>query len=213
MERLITSIVLVLTVLTFSAHAQNASPSPTNYLELRVATSGKGLSYGYVEYSKRFGKDNRIVFDNYMNHSPGQDEISNGLGYDFKVKSKNDKVDLVFTPAIYNTIGRTGGEWGITAGLQVIGQVQGLNVSAFVGHFEPFKGSTKRYTFGDSVDASKPISKHVEIGASLEFFQQSGNWNPLIGPILKFNDKQGSWSVLYRVGHNQEVQLRRTFSF
>lgn len=212
MKSLLLSVLITL-VCVVSTIAQESAPAPTEYVELRAATSGRGVSYGFAEYTKRFGKNKDLVWDNVLIHTPGQDELFTGFGLDFKVKSEAKHIDLTLTPTVYGIVARSNNEKGIAIGITVAGQVKKLNVSAFIGHFQPITGSTPHYTFGDSVDATTPVSTHWEAGASFGFFCQNGSCNPLIGPLVKRNDKRGSWSVLFRTGYEKEFQMRRTFNF
>jgi len=215
MKSIVISFLIVLSAITAAAQQPSPSPTPipTNYAELRAGTSGHGLSYGFAQYSKRFGQNDRWVWDNFLIHTPGQEEFLTGLGYDFKVKSEKHHIDLIVTPTLYGVVGRNENEAGLAIGGTIVGPVKRVNVSAFIAHFVRLRGSVPDYTFGDSIDATTAISKNWEAGGSLGFFCQSGSCGKLAGPMVKRSDGHGSWGAMFRVGSDKEFQFRRTFIF
>jgi hypothetical protein len=184
-----------------NSHAQN---SPQNYIELRGAGSENGF-YRYMEFSHAFR--NRAMLDVVYIGVPGQNELYAGFGYRLRATST-----LTVTPLLYAAVGKESGQRGVVVGTLVVGTVQNWSINSFWAHFEPIAGSVPRYTFLDSLDVSRKI-RQWEVGVSAGFLQVSGEWNPLVGPVVIHNDKWGSWRLYGRGGSASEVRVSRTFSF
>lgn len=113
---------------------------------------------------------------------------------------------------LYSVVGSNGQVGAMLAALPSV-QYKRVKANAFVGLFLPASGQVHRYIVVDSLDTTIALNKRFEVGGSLGLFLQDGSTNPQIGPVLKINDKHGSWAISYRTGTGRELRVTRTFSF
>ena len=171
-----------------------------HYLEVR----GANTEYRYFDWNYTFS--NSIVLDGFYVGMPGSNEFNLGGGYAVKPSSS-----LTITPLIYAVIGKEGGQRGIKLAVLVALDKGGWRLNAFLGQFARLSGEVGGYQVLDTLDASRVIGRRWEIGLSSGFFHANQDWNPQVGPLAKFNDRLGSWSVSYRFGPQNEFRAGRTF--
>lgn len=186
-------------VLALAGPARNASAQTE--VELRAATT----RYRFVEISRSF--DNGVVFDGLYTGEPGLDEAYVGLGYDV---SSSDRSSVV--PILYAVLGSQYGERGATLGLLAdVDHTKGHFV-LFAGHYWPARGEIGGYTFVDSLDLTRKVGRW-EVGASAAAFEDEGDIVRVAGPIVKFNDRFGTWAAAARLGDETEFRVVRTLAF
>lgn len=187
------SVLLLFSLLCRQALAQH-------YLEVR----GASTEYRYFDWNYTF--PNSAVVDAFYVGVPGSNEFNLGGGYSLKPFPS-----LTVTPLVYAVIGMEGGQRGIKLAVLVALDKQGWRLNGFVGQYIRLSGDVGNYQVLDTLDASRVIGRRWEIGMSNGFFHADGEWNPQVGPLLKLNDRFGSWSVSYRFGPQNELRAGRTF--
>ncbi|OGE77826.1 MAG: hypothetical protein A2751_02140 [Candidatus Doudnabacteria bacterium RIFCSPHIGHO2_01_FULL_46_14] len=164
---------------------------------------GTNTKYRYIDAAYSF--KNNIMLDGFYLGVPGENQIHAGAGYNIKPSEH-----FTITPAVYMTRSKEG-ETGIKAALLVNGSLGRWKTNAFLGKHKSLK-SLPSYTFLDALELARSV-KQFEIGVSTGFVHMERNWNPLVGPVVKFNDKSGAWSLSVRSGSETEIRLTRTFNF
>ena len=205
MKRWKTAVLAVLAAaLAADARAQAAPP---NYVELRGAVNGDGDFYRYAEYTRFF--ESGLTLDSVYIGVPGQNELYLGAGYGFKLTPT-----LTLTPLGYAVVGLDGetDQFGLAAGVFMVGTAGPWGVYMFTGYFEPISGSVPRYFFVDSLDVSRRFGKW-ELGVSTGHYVIEGDWSALVGGVLVHNDAHGAWRLLVRGGSAFEARLVRTLAF
>jgi len=177
-----------------SAVAQNA-------LEVR----GADTKYRFADWSYTFR--NSAVLDLFYVGVPGSNEFNLGGGYVIRLRPS-----LTAIPLLYAALGKEGGQRGIKVAVLVLWERAGWKANAFFGHFEPFSGSVDRYQVLDTLDFTRVIRGPWEMGISSGFFHTDGTWSPLVGPVLRINDRYGAWSISYRFGPQYEFRVGRVLA-
>jgi hypothetical protein len=182
-----------------------AGPAPPasaqTEVELRAATS----RYRFVEISRSFNSG--VVFDGLYTGEPGLDEAYVGLGYDL---SSSDRTS--FVPILYAVFGSEYGERGATLGFLADVDHATWHLVLFAGHYWPARGEIGGYTFVDSLDLTRKFGRW-EAGASAAAFEDEGDILRVAGPVLKLNDRLGTWAAAARFGDESEFRLVRTLAF
>jgi hypothetical protein len=173
-----------------------------HYLEARAANT----DYRYFDWNYTF-PDSAII-DVFYVGAPDSNEFDLGGGYGFKPKPS-----LVIAPMAYAVIGKEAGQRGVKVALLLMFEKSGWEINSFLGHFMPIAGDVERYQVLDTLDASRVVHGPFEVGISNGFFHLGGKWNPQTGPLLKLNDRFGSWYVSYRLGPQNELRFSRNFTF
>ncbi len=182
-----------------------APAAAQNYVEARLGHSRNG-TYRYVDYNHTF--KNRLVADVLYFGAPGQNEAYFGAGY--QVRSG---ASFTLTPLFYGVVGKENREAGLAAGAVFGASIaEQWNVGGFFGTFWPLRGSVPRYTYLDTLDATRKFSSW-EAGVSTGFYRIAGSWNPLAGPVVVKNDGAGAWRFSVRGGTAPEIRLTRTVTF
>jgi hypothetical protein len=205
MTRVLTA--LTAAALLGAAPGARAQAAPPNYVELRGGVNGDGDFYRYAEYTRFFS--NGITLDSVYIGVPGQNELYLGAGYGIKLTPT-----LTLTPLGYAVVGLDGetDQFGLAAGIFVVGTAGPWGVYMFTGYFEPISGSVPRYFFVDSLDVSRRLGKW-ELGVSTGHYVIEGDWTALVGGVLVHNDSHGAWRLLVRGGSAFEARLVRTLAF
>ena len=172
-----------------------------NFLEARVADT----EYRYVDWNYTF-KSGAVV-DAFYVGVPGSNEFNLGGGYVFKRGS------LTLTPLLYFVVGKEGSQRGVKAALLAAFDKDGWKLLSFVGHYAPISGSVGSYQVLDTLDLTRTIGAHWEVGVQAGFFRAEGAWNTQVGPVVKLNDRLGAWAVSYRFGDEKEFRVGRVLMF
>jgi hypothetical protein len=188
-------LVIVLLLMPRLAHAQH-------YVEVRGADS----KYRFADWNYTFS--NSAVVDLFYVGVPGSNEFNLGGGYAVKAGAS-----LTITPLVYAVIGKEGAQRGIKTAVLVAFERSGWRLNSFFGHFTRVSGTVGRYQVLDTLDFTRTLRTHWELGVSSGFFHSEGTWGPQIGPLLKHNDRLGSWAVSYRFGPQREFRISRVFVF
>lgn len=176
-----------------------------DFVEVRAGITKDGVTYRYIDYNHTF--KNKLVVDIAHYGAPGQNELWVGAGYNVK----NEQFSGVISG--YLVVGKENKQVGLGLASFGGGKVSKANVVYQVYSFIPTKGSVKRYLAVDSLDVTGNISKKVEIGGSAGMFLTGKNTNFIAGPMVKINDKVGSWNFSIRGGAYTEFRIGRTFNF
>ncbi len=171
-----------------------------HYLEVR----GASTEYRYFDWNYTFS--NSIVLDTFYVGVPGSNEFNLGGGYALKPSPS-----LTITPLVYAVIGKEGGQRGIKLAVLAALDKDGWRLNAFLGQYARLSGEVGGYQVLDTLDVSRVVCRRWEIGMSGGFFHADREWNPQVGPLIKFNDHLGAWSVSYRFGPQNEFRAGRTF--
>lgn len=186
-----------LMILLFAASAALAQ----NLIELRGANN----QYRFADFLHTF-KNNAVV-DAYYIGVPGANEINLGIGYQFKIRS------LTLIPMAYAASVKEGprvaAKFGLIGGLETGAWKSGF----YFAHMLPLQDGYPNYRVLDTLDMTRKLGQRFELGGSLGFFHQEGKWNPQYGPIVKLNDKHGSFIFSFRVGTGIEARLTRVWTF
>lgn len=193
MKKLLLSLLFLL--LPFSGFAQN-------FVEIR----GASTRYRYAEFNHTFS--NHAVFDFYYVGVPGSNEFDLGGGYNIRLKK-----NLTLTPLIYAAIAKENEDRGLKLALLLNYEGKLWKINCFIAEYTKLAGKTTHYQVLDTLDLTRTIARHWEVGLSHGFFLQDSQWNPQTGPILKRNDTRGSWAVPYRFGPQNEFRIGRTFTY
>ena len=190
-------LVLVLVAVCFAGRHCAAQ----NMFEVRGADS----KYRYVDYNYTFHCS--AVVDLFYIGVPGSNEFNFGGGYGFKFGK------LTLTPLLYAVIGKESGQRGIKIALLASFDKSGWKLNSFLAQYAPVSGGVSQYQVLDTLDFTRALGKRFELGLSTGFFHSGGAWNPQTGPIVKLNDRYGSWAASYRFGPQNEFRLGRVFIF
>lgn len=181
------------------------SVSAQDYVEVRGGFTKDGLTYRYVDYNHTFKND--VVVDIAHYGSPGQNELWIGAG---KYVKFNDIFSATF--AAYLVAGKESKQLGPAISSWGSGGSKKVGVSYQTYAFFPIKGGVKKYLAIDSLDITYKASKKVEIGSSMGMYWVGSNKNLIAGPILRINDKLGSFNFSVRGGAYTEFRVGRTFN-
>ena len=172
-----------------------------NIVELR----GADTKYRFADWNHTF--KNSAVIDLFYVGVPGSNEFNLGGGYAFKLGK------WTVNPLIYAVLGKEGSQRGMKLALLLLFEKDGWKLNSFLGHYARISGDVQSYQLLDTLDFSKVVGKRWELGISNGFFHAGGMWNPQIGPLLKLNDRWGSWGASYRFGPQREFRATRLFAF
>ena len=170
-------------------------------VELRASST----HYRFADFSHTFASG--AVVDVLYLGADGSDELYAGAGYQWKISKA-----VVLTPLLYGVAGKQAGERGVVAGAILSVDTGGWKTVGFIGNFFRLAGDVPDYFFLDTLDATRVLGRW-ELGVSSGFFRQSGDWNPLVGPVVKRNDSRGSWALSARFGSDTDVRLVRVLTF
>lgn len=170
-------------------------------LEMRVAST----EYRFVDLNRSF--DSGLVFDALYTGEPGMDEVHVGLGYDLSSSERSSMI-----PIVYAGFGRQYGERGATLGALIYVERDKTRFQTFFGHFFPIRGEVSAYTFVDNLDWTRVI-RSFEIGASASAYEYEGEIIKVVGPVFKWNDRQGIWAASARFGDDSELRVVRSLAF
>lgn len=189
-------------VATVSAFAQS------NFVEVRGGVTKDGFDYRYIDYIYTFKNDTFVEATYYGGIH--LNEVWVGAG-----KTKKFKDDSEVSIAGYFVAGKEGSEKYTGVGAAVFGstKVKKANISFQTYGFVPIKGEVKKYLAVDSFEVTTNLGKRVEVGGSTGMFWIGKEADYIVGPVVKFNDKYGSWSVSIRGGTYTEFRVGRTFNF
>ncbi len=183
--------------------------SAEDIVEFRLATS----QYGLVDWMRVFRS--KIATDLYYIRVPGNNELNACGGY---ALPKFHGLDLI--PFACATSAKEDREFGFKFPVSGLYHAGAYKADIYFAHFVPLRGDVVSYDILDSGNFTRGVGKLIdediwrwEIGASTNFFHQDGAWNPLIGPLLRRNDKHGFWAVSFLSGVSQEVRFIRLFKF
>lgn len=174
--------------------------SAQHYLEARLAHP----TYRYVDWNYTFSS--AVVVDLFYVGVPGSNELNLGGGYGFKPAST-----FTVAPLVYAVFADEGDQRGVKIAVLAAFEKDGWKASAFLAHFERMAGAVEDYQVLDSLDATRTIGPHFELGISGGFFRAGGEWNALIGPLARWNDDHGYWALSYRFGDDNELRAARVF--
>jgi|GEM_PF-4006333 len=169
--------------------------------------------YRYVDWSHSFS--NKLLTDVTYVGGPGYNEMNACLGYFFSFGS------LSVTPLLCGTMVKETSGVGIKLAAMVSCEKGRLKADAFYARLQGFKGVSSYdvldtgnmvWSLGKQL-SPKSHTRRWETGVSTGFFRQGGKWNPQYGPLLRRNDRLGSWGVSYRTGSANELRFIRTFTF
>jgi hypothetical protein len=170
-------------------------------LEMRAAST----EYRFVDINRSF--DSGLVFDALYTGEPGMDEVHVGLGYDVSSSERSSVI-----PIVYAGFGRQYGERGATLGALIYVERDKARFQAFFGHFFPIRGEVSAYTFVDTLDWTRVI-RSFEVGASASAYEYEGEIVKVLGPVFKWNDRQGTWAASARFGDDSELRVVRSLAF
>ncbi len=175
--------------------------SAQHYLEFR----GADTRYRFADWS--FSFKNSAVVDVFYVGVPGSNEFNLGLGYAIR------KGQLSVTPLAYAVLGKEGGQRGVKLALLVSFGKDGWKLNGFLGHYAPLSGEVPQYQVLDTLDFTRSFAQSWEAGVSSGFFHTDQSWSPQIGPVLKRNDRLGSWAISWRFGPQREIRAVRVLAF
>ena len=167
--------------------------------EVRAADT----KYRYADFAYTF--NNRMMLEVFYFGIPGANDLNVGAGYLVKPSSR-----ISLTPALY-AVKTKEGEAGLKLGLTFSASNKNWKLNSFVAKHWSVKNFSS-YSFADPIELTKVIDR-LEFGVSAGFTHLDHQWNPLIGPVVKFNDKVGNWSLSVRGGSARELRFGRTFNF
>ncbi len=173
-----------------------------NAVEIRGADS----KYRFVDWT--FPAYKSFVVDLFYVGVPGSNEFNLGGGYTLKPSPS-----LIVVPLVYAVIGKEGGQRGIKIAALVLFEKAGWKANVFLAHFAPLSGEVSRYQVLDTGDLTRTFWKRWEAGISNGFFHAGGSWSPQVGPLVKLNDRLGSWGLSYRFGPQRELRATRVILF
>jgi hypothetical protein len=172
-----------------------------NMFEGRLADT----KYRYVDWNSTF--KNGAVVDVFYIGVPGSNELNLGGGYVFK------QGHLTLTPLVYAVFGKEDSQRGVKVALLAAFDKDGWKLLSFLGHYAPISGAVGSYQVLDTLDFTRTIGAHWEVGVQAGFFHAEGAWNTQIGPLVKLNDRLGAWAVSYRFGDQNEFRVGRVLMF
>jgi hypothetical protein len=170
-------------------------------LEMRAAST----EYRYVDLNRSF--DSGLVIDALYTGEPGMDEVHLGMGYDVSSSERSSVI-----PIVYASFGRQYGERGAILGTLIYVERDKARFQCFVGHFFPMRGEISAYTFVDTLDWTRVV-RSFEIGASASAYEYEGEIVKILGPVFKWNDRQGTWAASARFGDDSELRVVRSLTF
>ena len=172
-----------------------------NYLEFR----GADTKYRFADWSYTF--KNSAVVDVFYVGVPGSNEFNVGGGYAFR------KGRLSVTPLAYAVLAKESRQRGIKLAVLVAFEKDGWKLNSFLGHFAPITGDVPQYQVLDTLDFTRSFAGRWEAGVSTGFFRVDGAWDPQTGPVVKRNDRYGSWALSWRFGPRNELRAVRVLAF
>lgn len=178
-----------------------APAAAQHYVEFR----GADTKYRFLDWSYTF--KNAAVVDLFYVGVPGSNEFNLGGGYSFR------RGRFSVTPLAYAVLGREGGQRGVKLALLVSFEKDGWKLNSFLGHYAPLSGDVSRYQVLDTLDFTRSFAGRWEAGISNGFFRAERSWNPQSGPVVKRNDRFGSWALSWRFGPQNEVRAVRVIAF
>ncbi len=187
-------VLLVIAVIGIPAAAEDL-------IEIRYADT----HYRYADWLHTF--HNSVVTDVFYDGVPGFNEFNFGGGYTFKIKK------LSVSPLLYAVVGKESSQRGLRLGLLATFDIEGWKLVSYISHFAPISGGVSHYQCLDTLDFTRVVSKRWEVGLQSGFFHSQGSWSPQNGPLVKRNDRYGSWSLSYRFGPQRELRAGRVFAF
>ncbi len=178
-------------------------------LEFRAATS----QYGFGDWMRIY--KNKISTDLYYVRVPGNNEFNACGGYALPKFS-----GISITPFACATVAKEDREFGLKFPVSVVFQTGTFKADIYYGHFVPLRGDVSAYDILDSGNFTRSFGQIIgdgvwrwETGISTNFFHQDGAWNPLIGPLLRRNDKYGFWAVSLLSVTSTELRFSRVITF
>ena len=195
------SLAILAAAVVLAALPRPARAEVETEIEMRVAST----EYRFVDLNRSY--DSGLVFDALYTGEPGMDEFHVGLGYDL---SSSERSSLI--PIVYAGFGRQYGERGATLGALIYVERDKARFQCFLGHFFPIRGEVSAYTFVDTLDWTRAV-RRFEVGASASAYRYEGEIVRLIGPVLKWNDRQGTWAASARFGDDSELRVVRSLAF
>lgn len=190
-------LVVMFATLTVPTFAQ------ANYVELRGSKF-----YQFADFTRTI--NDKVVIDFYYIRTAGQDQGFAGVGRTLKLDDSGS-INIL----IYGVVG-SHSQAGVMPAILIPSLKKGrIKTTAFLGWFIPVKGEVKQYLVLDTWDTTVEVTKKLDLGISVGFFLQDGNWNQQAGPMARLNlDKLGSWAVSQRWGPGgKELRFSRTFVF
>ena len=176
-----------------------ARPAPAqHFFEARGADS----KYRYFDWNYTFA--NSGIVDLFYVGVPGSNEFNLGGGYGFQPGH-----GWTIAPLAYAVLGKESAQRGVKIALLVACDWGGWKLNSFLGHYASLAGDVESYQVLDTLDVTRVIRRRVDLGISSGFFHAGGSWNPQVGPVFKWNDRLGSWSVSYRFGPQRELRFGR----
>ena len=169
-----------------------------HYFEVRIADP----QYRYFDWNYTFS--NSAIVDLFYVGVPGSDEFNLGGGYGFKPSPS-----LTVAPLVYGVFAEEGSQRGVKIAVLASFEKDAWKAIGFLAHFARVSGEVGNYQVLDTLDGVRGIGPHLEIGLSGGFFHADHAWNTLIGPLLRWKDRHGFWSVSYRFGEENELRAAR----
>jgi len=139
---------------------------------------------------------------------PGNNEASACGGYSLPTLK-----GLSVTPFFCGTAAKEDKELGVKAAALVTWEHKAWKADAYYAHLWTVSGSVSSYDLLDAGNLTRTVGKSkFELGISTGYFFQDGKWNPLVGPLVRYNVSTGFWGTSYRFGPNNELRFMRTFN-
>jgi hypothetical protein len=171
-----------------------------HYFEARLADP----QYRFADWSYTFSSS--AVVDVFYVGVPGSDEINLGGGFGFTPSPW-----FTVTPLAYAVFDAGGDQRGVKLAVLASFAKDGWKASAFLGRFARVSGGVGSYQVLDTLDGTRAVGDHLELGVSSGFFHADHEWNLLVGPLVKWNDGLGYWALSYRFGDEDELRAVRVF--
>jgi hypothetical protein len=172
-----------------------------NLIEFRFADT----KYRYADWL--YIHPSSLTIDVFYDGVPGSNEFNFGGGYGIKIRK------LTVTPLLYFVVGKEASQRGLRLALLATFDKDGWKLVSYLSHFAPLSGGVSHYQSLDTLDFTRVVGKHWEIGMQSGFFHSEGKWNPQNGPLIKLNDRYGNWGASYRFGPQKEFRFIRIFVF
>jgi hypothetical protein len=171
--------------------------------DCNIELRGSSTEYRYADAACTL--KNGFILDGYYIGVPKNNEISLGFGYQWKPIPA-----LSLTPLLYGVVGKEKNQRGVKFGLMGSFTKSQYTVAGYLAKYQILKGTTTNYLVLDTLDVTRTVSKHWEIGTSTGLFLQDNKWNPQYGGVTKLNDKAGYTAISYRFGV-REFRISRSF--